>query len=310
MINLNTTDKVLKDSAQITSLYFLPLSSLLLSAPARSSPLSPPLQPILIVTTPRQPSGLPFLVLAVGSRGLLSFNMYKTIMPVFRLSEAFLFPSPEFAEDDGLLAVGGDLSPERLIMAYSMGIFPWYSEGDPILWWSPAPRLVLFPGECHLSKRLQRTLRAGTFTVTADTAFAEVVAGCATASGRDKKGTWITNEMQEAYLELHRYGFAHSIECWKEGQLVGGLYGVCLDRIFFGESMFTHTSNASKVALAHLVQLARNKGIGLIDCQMTTAHLLSFGARELSREAFQEQLELHVDDCLPQKKWCLPGTKE
>nr|WP_321466557.1 leucyl/phenylalanyl-tRNA--protein transferase [uncultured Desulfobulbus sp.] len=227
-------------------------------------------------------------------------------MPVFRLTEALLFPSPEFAEDDGLLAVGGDLNPERLVMAYSLGIFPWYSHDDPILWWSPAPRLVLFPEEFHLPKRLARLIRAKTFTVTADTAFAEVLAGCATASGRDEQGTWITPEMQQAYLELHKYGFAHSIECWQEGRLVGGLYGVCLDQIFFGESMFSRTSNASKVALATLVDLARQKEIALIDCQMTTEHLLRFGARELSREAFQEQLEEHIADCRPQKKWCLP----
>lgn len=226
-------------------------------------------------------------------------------MPVFRLSETLLFPSPEFAEDDGLLAVGGDLSPERLITAYSQGIFPWFSEGDPILWWSPAPRLVLFPEEFHLPRRLARTLRSNTFTVTVDTAFAAVIAACATASGRDTQGTWITTEMQQAYCTLHQFGFAHSIECWQEEQLVGGLYGVCLDRIFFGESMFTRATNASKVALATLVQLARHHSIALIDCQMTTEHLLRFGARELAREAFQAQLDTHIEDCLPQKKWCL-----
>ena len=227
-------------------------------------------------------------------------------MPVFRLTDALLFPSPDFAEDDGLLAVGGDLRPERLIMGYSLGIFPWYSQGDPLLWWSPAPRLVLFPDEFHLPRRLKRTLAAGTFSVTVDTAFEEVVAGCATASGRGTHGTWITPEMQRAYFQLYKYGFAHSIECWQEGQLAGGLYGVCLDQVFFGESMFTRVANASKVALATLVQLALNQGIKLIDCQMTTEHLLRFGARELSRQAFQAQLEAHIHDCRPQKKWCLP----
>lgn len=224
-------------------------------------------------------------------------------MPVFRLNNALLFPSPEFAEDDGLLAVGGDLSPERLILAYTMGIFPWYSKGDPLLWWSTAPRLVIFPQEFHLPKRLARVIRAGTFTVTADTAFRDVMTGCATASGRDKNGTWITPEMQEAYCKLHQFGFAHSIECWQDGTLAGGLYGVCLDQIFFGESMFTLITNASKVALATLVQLAREREIALIDCQMTTAHLQRFGARELSREAFQAQLEQHISQCRPQKKW-------
>ncbi len=227
-------------------------------------------------------------------------------MPVFRLTNALFFPSPEFAEDDGLLAVGGDLRPERLIVAYSQGIFPWFSPGDPLLWWSPVPRLALFPQEFHLSRRLQRTLRSGAFILTADTAFAEVMAGCATASGRDEHGTWITPEMQRAYCRLHDLGFAHSVECWRDGQLAGGLYGVCLDRIFFGESMFTRSTDASKVALATLVQLALDHGIALIDCQMTTEHLLRFGARELSREAFQEQLDTHILGCRPQKKWRLP----
>lgn len=227
-------------------------------------------------------------------------------MPVFRLIDEPIFPSPEFAEPDGLLAIGGDLHPVRLVTAYSMGIFPWFSEGDPLLWWSPAPRLVLFPAEFHLPRRLARLLKAGPFAVTADTAFAEVVAACATASGRREHGTWITPEMQQAYIRLHELGFAHSIECWRDGELAGGLYGVCLDRIFFGESMFTRITDASKVALATLVQHTLRLGIALIDCQMTTDHLLRFGARELSRETFQVQLETHIDHCLPQKKWRWP----
>lgn len=227
-------------------------------------------------------------------------------MPVFRLTDALLFPNPEFAEADGLLAIGGDLSPARLILAYSLGIFPWFSAGDPILWWSPAPRLALFPGEFHLPRRLRRTLEAGIFTVTADTAFAAVVNSCATASGRKEKGTWITPAMEQAYCRLHELGFAHSIECWQEDRLVGGLYGICLDGIFFGESMFTRVSNGSKVALAALVGEARRRDIALIDCQMTTAHLLRFGARELVREDFQAQLDHHIDLCLPQQKWHLP----
>ena len=226
-------------------------------------------------------------------------------MPVFRLVDKPIFPSPEFAEPDGLLAVGGDLSPTRLIMAYSQGIFPWFSEGDPILWWSPTPRLVLFPEEFHLPKRLQRTINAGVFTVTADTAFAQVMTGCATASGRVEHGTWITPEMRQAYARLHELGFAHSIECWQDDRLVGGLYGVCLDRIFFGESMFTRVTDASKVALAALMQQALRLDIAMIDCQMTTEHLLRFGAREISGEQFQAQLETHITDCRPQKKWRL-----
>lgn len=227
-------------------------------------------------------------------------------MPVFRLADALLFPSPEFAEPDGLLAIGGDLSPARLVMAYSQGIFPWFSEGDPILWWSPAPRLVLFPEEFHLPKRLKRTIAANRFAISADTAFDQVMAGCATASGRLHKGTWISREMQRAYGQLHELGFAHSIECWHEGKLAGGLYGVCLDRIFFGESMFTRMTDASKVALSALVRQALHLDLALIDCQMTTEHLLRFGARELSREKFQGRLDAHIEHCLPQKKWRLP----
>ena len=227
-------------------------------------------------------------------------------MPVFRLIDQPVFPAPELAEPDGLLAVGGDLSPRRLLMAYARGIFPWFAEGDPLLWWSPAPRLVLLPGEFHLPRRLRRTIASGRFTVTADTAFAEVVAACATASGRRERGTWITAEMHQAYVRLHELGYAHAIECWREGELAGGLYGVCLDRMFFGESMFTRVTDASKMALAALVTQAVRLGIGAIDCQMTTAHLLRFGARELHRAAFQALLAEHIDRCLPQKKWRLP----
>ncbi|MBM9537846.1 leucyl/phenylalanyl-tRNA--protein transferase [Desulfobulbus alkaliphilus] len=229
-------------------------------------------------------------------------------MPVFRLIDAHIFPDPEFAEPDGLLAVGGDLNPARILTAYSQGIFPWYAEGDPILWWSPAPRLVLFPNEFHLPRRLLRTIKAGKFTVTTDTAFEQVLTACATASGRREKGTWITPEMQQAYIRLHGLGFAHSVECWREGVLAGGLYGLCLDRIFFGESMFTMERDASKIALAFLIDQALHLDIALIDCQMTTEHLVRFGARELSRETFRAYLDAHINGCLPQKKWRLPRT--
>lgn len=227
-------------------------------------------------------------------------------MPVFRLVNDLIFPPPELAEPDGLLAVGGDLSTARLLKAYASGIFPWYSEGDPILWWSPVPRLVLFPAEFHLPRRLKRTMLGKTFSVTADTAFADVIAACASASGRSEKGTWITPAMQEAYCSLHALGFAHSIECWQGDVLAGGLYGICLDGVFFGESMFTRVRDASKVALATLVQFSLLHGIALIDCQMTTDHLVRFGARELAREEFHALLEHHVGSCLPQKKWRLP----
>ena len=226
-------------------------------------------------------------------------------MPVFQLSRDIIFPLPEHAEPDGLLAVGGDLSPARLLAAYSQGIFPWYSTGEPILWWSPAPRLVLYPDEFHLPRRLARTMRKNTFTVTADTAFREVIGSCARVRTDCGEGTWITDDMQEAYCRLHELGFAHSIECWQEKRLVGGLYGVSLDRAFFGESMFTKARDASKVALARLVEHAPLADIGLIDCQMTTDHLLRFGARELSRNRFQEELQKYVREIRPQKKWRL-----
>ncbi|PIE58895.1 MAG: leucyl/phenylalanyl-tRNA--protein transferase [Desulfobulbus propionicus] len=226
-------------------------------------------------------------------------------MPVFHLTDDLIFPAPELADDNGLLAIGGDLSPARILLAYSQGIFPWYSDGRPILWWSTAPRLVLFPHEFHCSKRLARTLRQKKFLVTADTAFEQVITCCATIERRGEEGTWITPDMQEAYITLHQLGFVHSIECWFAGNLAGGLYGVCLDGMFFGESMFTYKSDASKVALATLVLNADQLGIHLIDCQMTTPHLLRMGARELNRTQFMEQLSRHINTCLPQEKWQL-----
>ncbi len=226
-------------------------------------------------------------------------------MPVFRLIDDLVFPSPELAEPDGLLAIGGDLSPQRIILAYGSGIFPWYSEGEPILWWSPAPRLVLFPEEFHLPRRLQRTIKQKKFTVTADTDFERVIAACSQTANRKNNGTWITEDMQQAYIRLHHLGFAHSIECWQGDQLAGGLYGVCLDSVFFGESMFTTVTNGSKIALASLVQAAANLNIRMIDCQMTTEHLLRFGAREISRDAFLKKLDEYIQECTPQKKWRL-----
>ena len=226
-------------------------------------------------------------------------------MPVFQLPRDIIFPLPEHAEPDGLLAVGGDLSPARLLSAYSQGIFPWYSEGEPILWWSPAPRLVLYPDEFHLPRRLARTIRQNVFTISADTAFGEVIGTCARVRTDSGEGTWITAAMRAAYIHLHELGFAHSIECWHQGRLAGGLYCVCLDRVFFGESMFTMVRDASKVALARLVEHARASGIRMIDCQMTTAHLLRFGAREIDRQQFQEELQAFIREIRPQKKWRL-----
>lgn len=192
-------------------------------------------------------------------------------------------------EPAGLLAAGGDLSPARLRAAYARGIFPWYSEGEPVLWWSPDPREVLYPGEFHVSRSLQRTLRRQQFRITEDADFTAVITACAAARGA-RTGTWITAAMHAAYLELHRQGLAHSIEAWAGDELVGGLYGVRTGAVFSGESMFSRRDDASKVALAWLVQHCRARGITLIDCQMPSAHLRSLGSRPISRAQFLEFL--------------------
>lgn len=210
-------------------------------------------------------------------------------MPVYRLNKEIVFPPPQHAED-GLLAVGGDLSVERLLLAYRMGIFPWYSEGDPILWWSPDPRMVLIPEEVHVSRSLARTLRTGAFQLTLDTAFPEVIAACATVPRGDEDGTWITRKMKAAYIALHDAGYAHSIECWKDGTLAGGLYGVSLGGCFFGESMFSRQPNASKVALTWLARLCASWGFRMIDCQVENPHLVRMGAREIPRGTFLSML--------------------
>ena len=199
------------------------------------------------------------------------------------------FPAVESATPTGLLAAGADLSVPRLVTAYQKGIFPWFSEGQPILWWSPDPRMVLFPAEFHMSRSLAKTLRNGGFVVTADTAFREVIQYCS-AARRAQAGTWITPVMREAYCALHAAGFAHSVETWRNGELVGGLYGVALGRAFFGESMFSRASNASKVAFATLVQQLRERQFGIVDCQMSTPHLASLGAREIPRGEFTRAL--------------------
>lgn len=191
---------------------------------------------------------------------------------------------------DGLLAAGGDLSPERLLLAYRSGIFPWFEEGQPILWWSPDPRAVLFPEEARLTRSLRRTLRRGTFEVRIDTAFDDVIDGC--SAPRDyTDGTWITAEMKEAYSALHRRGHAHSIESWLDGELVGGLYGVAFGKVFFGESMFHTETDASKVAFAWLCRLMVEQGGRLVDCQVQNDHLLSLGSRSIPREEYLALLE-------------------
>ena len=197
------------------------------------------------------------------------------------------FPAVDQALDEpnGLLAAGGDLSPERLLVAYRSGIFPWYAQGEPILWWSPDPRMVLFPRELRISRSLSRKLRAGQYEVRVDSAFAQVMEYCA-APRRDSGGTWISAEMQAAYCQLHERGYAHSVETWIDGNLAGGLYGVAIGRAFYGESMFSRAADASKIALAHLCRHLERLGFAVIDCQMSTAHLASLGAREVGRREF------------------------
>lgn len=197
-----------------------------------------------------------------------------------------MFPPCDYAEPDGLLAVGGDLSPERLLLAYRMGIFPWYSHETPILWWSPDPRLVLFPGEIQVSKSLHRVLKKDRYRVTFDRGFHRVMEHCGSVRRKEGDGTWIVPEMVQAYCRLHELGFAHSVESWEGETLAGGLYGVALGGIFFGESMFSLKPDASKVAFVHLVNRLRAQGYVMIDCQVTTAHLKRFGAREIPRDLF------------------------
>lgn len=205
---------------------------------------------------------------------------------IFRLDRRLLFPRPELAEPSGLLAVGGDLRPERLVLAYASGIFPWYDDSQPILWHSPDPRMVLAPGDLQINRSLAKTLRRGLYEVRLDTSFRSVIEACARASRPGQEGTWITEEMIEAYVELHRRGLAHSAEAWSEGELVGGLYGVSLGSAFFGESMFATRPDASKVAFVTLVQQLARWGIDLVDCQVKTDHLARFGAVEQPRERF------------------------
>jgi leucyl/phenylalanyl-tRNA--protein transferase len=226
-------------------------------------------------------------------------------MPVFQLSKDIIFPNPLLAESDGLLAIGGDLSPLRLLTAYRAGIFPWYTEGEPILWWSPTPRLVLFPNEFHLPKRLGRTIKNTSFTLTTDQAFSAVINSCAKIREKAGEGTWITTEMINAYCKLHQMGFCHSVECWQDNTLVGGLYGIALDRVFFGESMFSIVTDASKVALATLVRIAETLPLQMIDCQMTTSHLQQFGCREISGVLFQDLLQQYIQTTKNRKKWRL-----
>lgn len=214
---------------------------------------------------------------------------------IFRLDKRLIFPPPHLAEPSGLLAVGGDLSPKRLLLGYSSGIFPWYNEGLPILWHSPDPRMVLHAKALHVGRSLAKEIRRRTYEIRLDTAFREVISACADTPRPDQDGTWITDEMLEAYVELHRLGFAHSVEAWRDGELQGGLYGVSLGSIFFGESMFAHAPDASKVAFVTLVRQMERWGIDLIDCQVKTSHLSRFGAEEEPREQFLEELRAALE---------------
>ncbi len=201
------------------------------------------------------------------------------------------FPDPASAPADGPLAMGGDLSPERLLAAYRSGIFPWYEEGVPILWWSPDPRFVLYPGEFKVSRSLRREVQSGRWSVSLDSDFRGVIESCASVLRGGQAGTWITGEMIEAYEELHRLGYAHSVEVRDaSGALAGGLYGICIGRVFFGESMFHRQPNASKVAFVHLLSVLKSAGCELIDCQQPTAHLARFGARAIPRDLFLRHL--------------------
>ncbi len=225
-------------------------------------------------------------------------------MTVFLLNaDVNAFPAPELAEESGLLAVGGDLRPERLLAGYARGIFPWYGEDLPILWHSPDPRFVLTPERLHVPKSLRKTLRRGEFDVRFDTRFPDVIDGCKGTPRPGQKGTWITSEMRDAYVTLHRQGYAHSAEAFLEGELVGGLYGVSLGSAFFGESMFAHAPEASKVAFVTLVERLHGWGCTMVDCQVETEHLARFGAEHWPRSRFLAELQVALRAPTRQGAW-------
>jgi leucyl/phenylalanyl-tRNA--protein transferase len=225
-------------------------------------------------------------------------------MPIFRLTDEIVFPPPRLASEGGLLAVGGDLTPARLLSAYENGIFPWYGEGEPILWWSPDPRFVLFPDQLKISRSMRSLLKKNIFTITFDNCFQEVVAACRKARKGRGEGTWITAAMTEAYVRIHKLGLAHSVEVWREGVLAGGLYGVSLGKCFFGESMFSNVPNASKAALVALVKALGRYDFHLIDCQVYTDHLSSLGAEMISRGHFLRLLNTALAEETLRGNWC------
>ena len=210
------------------------------------------------------------------------------------LNDNLIFPSVDMTTDEGIIAVGGDLGIERLLLAYRSGIFPWYNEDEPIVWWSPDPRFVLFPDKLKVTKSMQSVLNNGTFRFTINRAFSSVLESCKSITRKDQEGTWITPEVQKVYTQLHELGYAHSAEAWMNGELVGGLYGIKLGNVFFGESMFSKVSNASKFAFINYVRQLQKENIALIDCQVYTAHLESLGAKMIKREVFMDLLKTHL----------------
>ena len=223
--------------------------------------------------------------------------------PPLLSNHALVFPNPRLASDEGLLAYGGDLSPDRLLAAYKRGIFPWYAKDDPILWWSPNPRLLLYTDKFIVRKSFKRVLRSGKFTVTFDKHFSDVIRHCATVYREGQESTWILPEISEAYLRLHKAGYAHSVEVHKDGELVGGLYGVSYGRAFFGESMFSLVSDASKVAFKALSDVLGSRGYDFIDCQMKTDHMIRMGAEVVPRDTFLDALEVAIEKYTDRGFW-------
>lgn len=224
-------------------------------------------------------------------------------MPVYQLDERVIFPHPSLAEEYGLLAIGGDLSPERIITAYVNGIFPWYSQGEPIHWWSPDPRCVLFPEKYKPTKSLRLLVKKNIFEVRFDTAFNNVIEKCAQIHASKQSETWITDEMRKAYILLHHLGFAHSVETYLNKKLVGGLYGVAIGKVFFGESMFHDVSNASKVAFFYLIEKLKQLKFDIIDNQITSEHLLNIGSEEIDRKKFLSILKKSTNKEIIKGKW-------
>lgn len=224
-------------------------------------------------------------------------------MPVYRIPREHVFPDPRLADPSGLLGVGGDLHPTRVMLAYRMGIFPWFNEGDPILWHSPDPRVVLYPDELHIPRSLGKRIRQRRYEITMNRAFEQVIGACGATERPGQDGTWITRGMERTYRALHLANLAHSIEAWQDGELVGGLYGVAIGDVFAGESMFARAPDASKVAFVHFVRQFQRWGGRLIDCQVQTKHLKRFGARPISREAYLDALDEGRDRSLHSGPW-------